>query len=196
MTNIYLYGALGRKFGYRFKFDISSPGEAVRALMANFSDFQRYMIQHSLPGYQIFIGPDPIPGPEGLQYPVGRQAIKIVPVVAGAAKSGIIPIIIGVVIIAAAVALGPLGWGVIGGYAALSVGFIGAGLVLNGVTTLLAGAPKAPEPFEPPQNKPSNLFNGPVNTTAQGQPVPIGYGRLRVGSAVISAGITTTDIAP
>jgi len=38
-------------------------------------------------------------------------------------------------------------------------------------------------------------FSGPVNTTAQGNPVPIGYGRLIVGSVVISAEILASDIA-
>jgi predicted phage tail protein len=33
-----------------------------------------------------------------------------------------------------------------------------------------------------------------VNTTAQGHPVPVGYGRMIVGSAVISAGIDVDEI--
>ena len=32
-------------------------------------------------------------------------------------------------------------------------------------------------------------FNGPVNTVSQGNPVPVGYGRLKIGSAVISSGL-------
>ena len=103
MTHVYLYGALGRRFGFRWSLEVSSPAEAVRAIMANRPDFQRYLSAHSAPGYQVFIGHDPVPGPEGLAYPVGRQAIKIVPVVRGGAKSPLIGIIIGVVIIAAAV---------------------------------------------------------------------------------------------
>jgi predicted phage tail protein len=195
MTNVYLYGALGRKFGHRFRFEINSPGEAVRAIVANKPEFQRYLIEHSLPGYQIFIGPDPIPSVKGLECPVGQQAIKIVPVVAGAAKSPVIGILIGVAIIAAAVALGPAGFGVIATWGTVvAVGSIGAGLVIGGISQLIAGAPKAPEIAERPENRPSNIFNGPVNTMAQGHPVPIGYGRLRIGSAVISAGITTVDI--
>ena len=55
--------------------------------------------------------------------------------------------------------------------------------------------PKATEPSERPENKPSYSFNGAVNTTAQGHPVPVGYGRLIVGSAVISAGIDVDEIA-
>lgn len=43
------------------------------------------------------------------------------------------------------------------------------------------------------ENKPSYNFNGAVNTTAQGNPVPLGYGRMIIGSAVISAGIYAMD---
>ena len=37
------------------------------------------------------------------------------------------------------------------------------------------------------------LFNGPVNTTQQGLPVPIAYGELVVGGAVISASIKSNQ---
>jgi len=60
----------------------------------------------------------------------------------------------------------------------------------------LAGTPAAPGIAEKEANRPSFLFSNVVNTTAQGHCVPVGYGRMRVGSAVISAGITTEDIAP
>jgi predicted phage tail protein len=47
---------------------------------------------------------------------------------------------------------------------------------------------KPPKPQEERKTK-SYLFSGPVNTAGQGIPVPIGYGRLRVGSSVISASL-------
>lgn len=205
MNTVYLYGALGRRFGFRHHFDVASPAEAVRALMANFKNFQSYMISHSTPGYQVFIGHDPIPGVEGLQYPAGRQCIKIVPVIAGA-KEAWIRIVIGVVIVAAAIASGqfeflPVAFGVTAGTAAsinIAAGAMGAGLIIGGISQVLMGTPKSPDinNSERPANRPSFLFNGAVNTTAQGHPVPVGYGRMRVGSAVISAGIATEDIAP
>jgi predicted phage tail protein len=73
---------------------------------------------------------------------------------------------------------------------------IGWGLVLGGVSSLLF-TPKTHDPAatERPENKPSYAFNGPVNTTAQGNPVPVGYGRLRVGSQVISAGLYVEEWA-
>ncbi|WP_260627457.1 tail assembly protein [Pseudomonas protegens] len=44
-----------------------------------------------------------------------------------------------------------------------------------------------------PNNRPSYSFNGAVNTSVQGNPVPLLYGRMIVGSAVISAGIYSED---
>lgn len=211
MTTVYLYGHLGRTFGHRWHLDVASPAEAVRALMANRRDFHAYMVQHSAPGYRVFVGADPIRDVERLSDPIGRQAIKIVPVVAGAAKDPTIGIIVGAILVAAVVisfqyeflpfALTAAGAGgtttlTVAGQIALTAGFIGAGMVVGGVSQLLAGTPKAPGISEKDANRPSFLFNGVVNTTAQGHPVPIGYGRMRVGSAVISAGITTEDIAP
>lgn len=40
----------------------------------------------------------------------------------------------------------------------------------------------------------SYIFDGPQNNTEQGHPVPLIYGRFRVGSVVASAGINTTDV--
>jgi predicted phage tail protein len=175
--------------------------------MANRPDFHAYMIQHSAPGYHVFVGADAIRGADRLGDPAGRQAIKIVPVVAGAAKDPTVGIILGVLLVAVAVVtlnpeligLAPAFFvtaGGIGAQVALTAGFIGAGMVVGGISQLLAGTPKAPGIAEKEANRPSFLFNGVVNTTAQGHPVPIGYGRMRVGSAVISAGITTEDLTP
>jgi len=72
---------------------------------------------------------------------------------------------------------------------------VGTAMILGGVAQMIAPTPKANEPSERPENKPSYSFNGAVNTTAQGHPVPVGYGRLIVGSAVISAGIDVDEIA-
>jgi len=47
---------------------------------------------------------------------------------------------------------------------------------------------KPPKPKEERETK-SYLFAGATNTAAQGIPVPLGYGRLRVGSVVVSAAL-------
>lgn len=67
---------------------------------------------------------------------------------------------------------------------------IGIATALGGVSQLLAKQPG----FDPSQSKgpddtPSYTFAGPVNTVGQGYPVPVAYGRIRVGSAIVSGGI-------
>lgn len=42
-------------------------------------------------------------------------------------------------------------------------------------------------------NKASYAFGGVTNTTAQGNPVPLAYGKRRIGGAIISAGIYVED---
>ena len=101
---------------------------------------------------------------------------------------------------------------------ATAIGFVGASLILSGTSQLLSpqitadgggggsfgstgGATRqrardsfASENNEIADNRASYIFNGAVNLTAQGACVPLCYGKMRVGSVVISAGITTEDI--
>jgi predicted phage tail protein len=76
------------------------------------------------------------------------------------------------------------------------LGNVGFALALGGVAQMLAPQPKMDAGAGSQEaNSPSYTFNGAVNTTAQGHPVPVGYGRLIIGSAVISAGVQVEDIA-
>lgn len=71
----------------------------------------------------------------------------------------------------------------------------GIGMAAGGVVQMLSPQPKGRNGQES-SNQPSYIFNGAVNTEAQGHPVPLLYGRMIVGSAVISAGIEADDYAP
>lgn len=201
LREIRLYGELGRRFGRVHRLAVASVGEAVRALTANFPGFEQAFIDHK-PGFRVWSGPTRIGQPDDINLPSGgRDIIRIAPVTAGAGGNGIGAILLGVALIAAAfisggatiAATGFLTGGItttFWGNVALS---IGAGLVIGGVSQMLAPQPKL-DAGSGDENKPSYAFNGAVNTTAQGHPVPIGYGRLIVGSAVISAGLTAEDI--
>lgn len=50
-------------------------------------------------------------------------------------------------------------------------------------------------PTEPPTS-PSFLFNGPTNISAQGVCVPLAYGRVRVGSVVVSESVNAVLVPP
>jgi len=58
---------------------------------------------------------------------------------------------------------------------------------------MTAGTPKSLGIQNSAENRASYGFNVPINTTAQGDPVHLGYGRMIVCSAVISSGIYTED---
>jgi predicted phage tail protein len=89
----------------------------------------------------------------------------------------------------------PMGWAAAGSFLSQATLYsVGTSMILGGVAQMIAPTAKAQDPSERPENQPSYVFNGAVNTTAQGHPVPVGYGRLIVGSAVISAGIDVDEI--
>jgi len=71
---------------------------------------------------------------------------------------------------------------------------MGVSLVIGGVSQLLFSPQTQTQSAEREENKPSFIFNGAVNTTRQGNCVPICYGRMIVGSQVISAGLSVTQL--
>lgn len=201
MRVIRLNGELGKRFGRVHKLDVRSPAEAVRALCANIDGFHQALASSHEKGvaYRCVVDRGAL-DENHLHYPMSKS-FSITPVVHGGGK--VLGIILGVVLIVGALALS-------GGFAAIGAGgasfgatmgasigflgltytniaFLGVALFLGGISQLLAPTPKAPTPGQTNEN---NYFNGPVNTTAQGSAVPIGYGRAIVGSAVISAAIT------
>lgn len=195
---VILHGALAQRFGKTHRMAISTPAEAIRALAANHSDFVSFLTDSQKDGvaYRVIVDKSPIEAGE-LHHPFS-QKVHLVPVIGGA-KSGAASLLIGAALIATAFLLPGAGvalFTVAGSTVSLaSISFaVGVGMALTGVGSLLAPQPKAADPAEAPENKPSYAFNGAVNTTAQGQPVPVGYGRLIVGSAVISAGIQADQL--
>lgn len=194
MRTIILLGELGKRYGRRHRLDVKSPAEAIRALCANFKDFAAFVSASSERnvGYRVLNMREDI-GEDELHNPAG-QRITIAPVVAGAGGS-LGKILLGAALIAASFMVPGLGAIALFGTTTLAtVAFnIGVSLALGGIAQMLAPQPASSGPTE--EQQPSYVFNGAVNTTSQGQPVPIGYGRMIVGSAVISAGIAVEDIA-
>lgn len=194
MKKVKLLGELGKKFGRSFNLDVKTPAEAVRALSANFPEFKDYLLESEKRGigYKVMVGKEPQPI-EGLALPSGKKDIKIVPIIMGS-KSGMTQFVIGAALLVAAIYYPPMATVAYGTttYATI-VGSIGISMMIGGVVQMLTPIPKM-DASETPDNKPSYVFNGAVNTTAQGYPVPVGYGRMIVGSAVISAGISTEEL--
>ena len=193
MKTIVLLGELGKRYGRRHRLDVASPAEAVRAMCANFKDFAGFVSASAERnvGYRVITAREDLAA-EDLHQPAGKT-ITIAPVIAGAGGS-VGKIILGAALIAAAIFVPPLAAVTLFGTTTLAtVAFsIGVSLALGGVAQMLAPVPPS---FDRgiDEDKPSYIFNGAQNTTAQGQAVPVGYGRMIVGSAVISAGINVED---
>ena len=76
-----------------------------------------------------------------------------------------------------------------------AVAGLGISMALGGVSQMLAPTPQSGyEERESPDQRPSFLFDGPVNTSTQGLPVPVVYGRIKTGSVVVSAGMTAEEL--
>jgi predicted phage tail protein len=114
----------------------------------------------------------------------GTREVRIVPVVSGSKRAGILQTIIGAVIFVASFFVpGMQGWGQ----------SLGASLVLGGVIQMLSPQASGLKQSAAPENMPSYAFGSARNTTASGNPVPICIGRRRWGGAIISASIYAED---
>ncbi|MDE1496539.1 tail assembly protein [Xenorhabdus bovienii] len=186
LRTIRLSGVLISQFGREYKLAVSSPIEAIRALSVIIDGFEKFLLTAKERGltFAVFIGKRNISRDE-LELS-GEGDIRIVPVIIGSKKAGIFQTILGAVMVVAGVFAWLTPYGV-------PLVMSGASMMLGGVVQMLSPMPGGLARREDPDNKPSYAFGGPVNSVAQGNPVPIGYGRRRIGGAIISAGIYAED---
>jgi predicted phage tail protein len=216
LKKITLYGELAEKYGKDWSLDVNSPGEAFKALSANNQGFRQFVAssEERGVGYKVMVGKSYINDYPELGHPSGRQEIKIIPVVLGAKSKGLGMILLGVMIVsgfyiygqsivAAAQAAGAvtnlsmaqtIGIGVAnaGTLGSMAMRFAGS-LILGGIAAMLAPTPEVPDTAD----KPTNYgFDGAANTARQGYAIPVAYGQLLVGGAVISSGVSPEDYTP
>ena len=204
MKVVKVYGALKERLGGEgtFELDVFNAAEAIKALCANFAGLDKWFIDSGDDGiaYKVLLGEEEVgeDNIENLLYPWSeKEVFHITPVLTGSGGRGFGRIIAGVALIGIGIASGGATWSGMG-FAAKAGGFsmaalagnIGIALVLGGVASMLTPVPK-----EPPDSRKlqSYSFSGIEQTTAQGGPVPIVYGKCFVGSAVLSAGLDTFD---
>lgn len=188
-TEVRLYGALGSKFGRRHRLVIDTPREAFRALDIRTKGAFGAYVRDKGRTFKVLVG-DTAQDLAGLDFKNNGRRVSIVPAVQGN-KDDFDRILAGIAIIVVSYYTmgtgGPaaLQWakGAQAGYA------IGMSCVIGGAAQFIAGVPNSLQPQDKEGNRASYLFNGTVNTLAQGNPVPLLYGKLRVGGCVISGGI-------
>jgi predicted phage tail protein len=185
---IRLYGVLGFLFGREHRLAVGSTAEALRALRVLLPGFEKFMMNARDNGltFAVFNGKRNLNENE-LAHPVGNDEIRIAPVIIGSKNSGLFTTILGTALAIVGVVTSELGGGFLIG--------IGASMALGGIVQMLSPQQSGLASNSGPDNGTSYYFNGAVNSNAQGDCVPRGYGRMRVGSKVISAGIYAEDQA-
>jgi len=202
MKTLFLHGSLATEFGPQFRMDVSGPAEAIRLMQVNFPGFIK-AIQGKM--FEFRCGDRVLLYDDEVWMSTSADEIHIEPVIEGNLK-GLFGLFAGLPVVGAAFAPlgiplgGAFGAGAAGAGALGALGGFGAllkGVLLLGVLYLISSAlqPDPPGDREEPDSRPSFIFDGAVNTTKQGGPVPLVYGELRTGSVLIQGGINIEDIS-
>jgi predicted phage tail protein len=199
LVEVNLHGVLGEHVGNKtWSLAIKSVGEAMNAIeVLSRRKLYRFLQESEKNGikYNVMINgrdflyekdnPPTIDNPQSIlnselcAKTKNLKTIDIVPVIEGAGKDvmNALTIIVGVILIVIAPEFSP--------FVATALFVGGIGLIAAGVMNLLAQGPQLQNLQD--KQKTSYLFNGPTNTVNEGGPIPIGYGRLYIGSMIISA---------
>ena len=194
LKKVKLHGILREKFGSEFELDVESVAEAVRALCILVQGFESFMANAHLQGikFAVYLDDRNI-SEDDLCFATKSSVIRISPIIDGAKSGGILQIVIGVVMIAAAFFTGGTSLAAWGAMQAALAG-AGAAMMLGGLAQMMM--PSAVSSMDQNQdgNKPNFGFGGAVTTVAQGLPVPILYGQREIGGFIISAKQESKDL--
>ncbi|BDH46381.1 tail assembly protein [Salmonella enterica subsp. enterica serovar Choleraesuis] len=199
MRRMVFHGPLISRFGRKFEYKAHNALKMIQAAKNLLNGFEEYLLDAHKRGltFSIFVGDKQkrnISESE-LEMTNGTDDIHLVPVIIGSKRGGLFQTILGVALIGASMMLGPAGLaafgatGVWGGAMAMA----GASMAIGGVIQMLSPQVQGLRMRQDPDNKPSYAFGGPVNSTAQGNPVGYGAGRREIGGAIGSAGIYAED---
>ena len=207
---------LGERYGSEHVyFNLRSPAEAIKLLCINHPALQKelteahqYGVGYTLVQAGTFLGYD------DLQLPLGKNDLVLAPVIAGSGGSTG-QILAGVGLIAASFFTGGATIGLLGLAAPVAVSSVlvtvGATLALQGTAQLLSPQPTIPalqNRTAPGQNtnasgpqgvsratsgQQSYAFSGPANTVGVGATVPLVYGKLLIGSHLLSSQVDVTN---
>ncbi|PYD92630.1 tail assembly protein [Pseudomonas syringae pv. pisi] len=184
MTTIKLSGSLAQRFGrvHLRQIDSGQSQEVFRSLKVTIEGFAEEISRLDKLGmrFAIFRNGKNV-GVDALSLG-GTREIRIVPVIGGSKRGGILQTVIGAVMIA------------VGAYTGQAwLAQTGAALAIGGVIQMLSPQTSGLKQSASPENLPSYAFGSAKNTTASGNPVPICIGERRWGGAIISASIYAED---
>tara|TARA_R100000008_G_scaffold21746_1_gene11496 strand:+ start:1330 stop:2004 length:675 start_codon:yes stop_codon:yes gene_type:complete len=182
MTKVFLEGRLGKIVGKSFSFSTRTLKETLAAVEANTGKLRSYFGCNGRRTFAIFINGKELTGKDfSLNINVKGKEILIIPMLFGAVAATLTTAIVG--------AMGLAGSKI----ATFVVGTLVSGALAFGLNMLITKlmAPDDPESL----NTTSFLFGQAENVTKQGVVVPVGYGRMQIGSRVVSVNMFSVDRA-
>ena len=160
MTTIRLHGILAQKYGEMFKMDISKPRDVIRAIDANRDGFRKTVMDLQKEGFSYEILVDKKRLNKNSFFNSKKaQEIDLVPFIVGAGTELLVALVLSLTA------------------AVIQFALMDPGTIDGGQSTVGS------------DNQSMMFSSSQINLTAQGSPLPIGYGRLKVGSSVIQASL-------
>jgi len=200
LVHVQLGGALAKRFGRHWNLRVSNAAQAINLIDANHPGlnawirrnakvYDRYHVQVTTKNGASW-SVDEI---EYLMKGDGKDVAKIritpIPKGRGGKTLGYAQVVIG----AAMVVVGAMGWFFTAGTSSALI-VAGMGMMMGGLAQILSPQAKNPE-VRQADNSDSFYFDGPQNTTNQGNPVQLNYGEeILVGSQIASSSITIDQI--
>ena len=164
MKKVYLYGKLGKRFGEKWELDVGSPIEAMSAIDANTDGFIEYLQSKELDGVRYSFKK------KGSNEYFRKEEID---------KNTKEDIIISPVAQGAGMVMG------------MAMSF-GTSFLSGWIQNKMLGKKERDTSILQAQTK-SYIYRGVENVTEQGSNVPLGYGKMKVGSKVISNSINNYE---
>jgi predicted phage tail protein len=192
MTEVILHGILAKEFGSNFMLKIARPKDCIKALDANLNNFVNRINELASQGfhYTIIVDGVKMQDIKELEILKNFKEINLVPLIvgSGAVVGGLI--LTGIASLGGAASAGAMVGFLATGFGSMVATLVG-GLVLTAITLglqmLMQDKNKGPEAVKSTTTaiKESYDFSNKANVANQGSVIPIGYGRLKVGSQVI-----------
>jgi predicted phage tail protein len=172
MTIVNIHGILAREFGNSFILSLPNPKDVLEAIDCNREGFLQRLIELQREGlcYDLIINKERITNGPDMDNISNPATIDLVPAISGSGQ-----------FIAAAFKLLT---------AKTFAATVAKAIIFAAISYALTPKPENEAlEIEADASKSSLIFSNTVNVASQGSPVPIGYGRLQVGSQVIQATI-------
>ena len=173
LKKIELRGRLKEKYGKEFHMAIYSPAQALSALCSQLKGFRDDFRKG---GYQILRKSGKSKTKidnKNCRLGLGNDSLIIAPSISGAGGGGI-------------------------GFLQPTGGIVGQNVKyqdwLLEQNLFYTASAISYDKREAPAQRPSFVFDGAVNTSEQGGPVPLVYGTMRTGSVVISSGLVSEEV--